>query len=445
MASRISRRQFMRYGAAAGVVIAGSGAGRSYAKNDKIRMACIGAGGRAGAGIGQAMKQHLVAVAEVDPKGRGSKNLAKVKKAFPEAGIYTDYRKLFDKHKDLDGVWVGTPDHNHFPASIRALEAGAGVYCEKPLTWSIGESRKLREVAEAKNLVTQLGNQGHSGRAIRMMVEYVRGGYLGTIPRVDCCSAKGWGGGKFRDATKPEGLDWNAWLGPAKDRPYQAGPHPGSWRKFLEYGTGTLGDMGIHTMDGAIWGLRLTEVQTFEVEALKGRPVGDGHPVDAIVKWTFPARGDMVPVSLVWHQGRERPELPDAVAESSLAKKMIPHGSLFHGEKGYMVSNSHCGTARLVPESFQKATGKPKEMIPRSPKGHSGDWLAAIKDPDAPKPSSHFGYSAKLTEVLLAGVVAWRTGEKLTYDMAKGTFNNAKADELIWRTPREGWEFGYPA
>ena len=443
MSRKISRRQFMRYGAAAGVVIAGAGVTRGYEKNSKVRMACIGAGGRAGAGVGVGMGQHIVAVAEVDLQ-RAAKNIDKVKKTFPDVKVYTDYRKLFDENKKLDGVWVGTPDHNHFPASIRALEAGAAVYCEKPLTWSIGESRKLREVAEKKNLITQLGNQGHSGQAIRLMGEYFRGGSLGQIARVDCCSAKGWGGGKFRDGTKPEGLDWDSWLGPAKQRPYQAGPHPGSWRKFLEYGTGTLGDMGIHTMDGAIWGLRLTEVSQFEVEAPIGRPIGDGHPVDAIIKWTFPARGDMAPVSLVWHQGKQRPELPGPVEARAMAKKMVPHGSVFHGEKGYMVSNSHCGTARLVPESFHKETGSPKELIPRSPKGHSGDWIEAIKNSSAPKPSSHFGYSAKLTEILLAGVVAWRTGEKLTYDMNAGTFNNAKANALIWRTPRKGWEFGYP-
>lgn len=434
-----TRRHFLQASSWAGItMITLPNAVRGAAANEKLRFACIGAGGRATAGYGVATKEHLVAIAEVDPDGRGASKIKSVKRILPDLKVYTDYRKLFDAHDDLDAVWVGCPDHNHYGAAIRALEIGAGVYCEKPLTWSIGEAAALRKKAAEKKVATQMGNQGHSSESIRRIVENLRGGTLGPVKKVISEMGKKWGAtGMPPEAEKPAGLDWDAWLGPAEKISYRKDLHPFTWRKYVPFGTGTLGDMACHTIDGAVWGLNLTEVDTFDVEAERGAPKNGGHALDAIVRWDFPARGDMPPMSLWWYQGGAKPQWPSEIGKARFS-------TLYYGEKGYMSSGSHCQGGGLLPESFAKSAKQAAKTIARVP-GHSGDWIRALKDSSAPAPSSNFGYSARLTEIVLAGVVALDVGEKLTFDMKKSVFvNNDKANAHLWRKPRTGWEFGYP-
>jgi predicted dehydrogenase len=422
-------------------VITAPGAAFSYARNEKLRMASIGAGGQAGGGINAGLGEHLVAVAEVDLDGRGKQNIQKVRDQSPDTKIYTDYRKLFDEQKNLDAVWIGTPDHHHFPAAIRALEAGAGVYCEKPLTWSVAEARKLREMANAKKLPTQMGNQGHSSESIRLICEYIWDGALGEVTRVDCISNRGFSAGK-RPASKPipKGLDWDAWLGPATQRDYHDGLHPFNWRGWREFGTGSLGDMGCHTIDGAVWALRLTEAESFEVVAETGTPTEEGFPTKAKIIYSFPARGKMPAVTLTWYHGGLLPPKPEALAAD---EKVRGEGAYYYGIKGLMTSGSHCQDARLLPASFRESSSKPKPAIPRSRRGHGGDFLAACRDTSAPPPSSHFEYSARLTEIVLLGNIACLTGDKLTYDMKAGRTNSDKANALLVRQPRKGWTHGY--
>ncbi|MDA1142831.1 MAG: Gfo/Idh/MocA family oxidoreductase [Planctomycetota bacterium] len=454
MTHRLNRRQVIKGGALAGITIltasktarseeAKQNAAPSAEATQKLRCACIGAGGMASKGISQTLGEHIVAIAEVDQGSKkAAENIKKVKEKFPDVKLYTDYRELFDKHQDLDAVWVGCPDHNHFGASVRGLELGASVYCEKPLSWSIGEARKLREMAAEKKVATQMGNQGHSSESIRLIVEYLRAGSLGKVTKVIGQMNKKWGAEALpAPAAKPEGLDWNAWLGPATEMEYMPKVHPRDWRKFVPFGTGTLGDMACHTLDGAVWGLRLTEVEQFDVEAEQGMATVGGHPIDAVYRWDFPALGEQAALSLWWYQGDLKPDL----SEELQALNMRGMHTLYLGDKGAMVSNSHCQTARLRPETFHQEVGKPEQLIPRIEKGHEGDFLRAARNPGSELPSSHFGYSAGLTEILLAGVIASRVGEKLTYSMKEGRFlNNDNANGLLWRTPRKGWEFGYP-
>lgn len=439
---RTTRRQFVKAGLFAGVtVITAPGVARSYARNEKLRMAAIGAGGQAAGGINAALGEHLVAVAEVDPDGRGKQSLAKVREKSPETKLYTDYRKLFDQHPQLDAVWIGTPDHHHFAASIRALEAGAGVYCEKPLTWSVAEARKLREVANATKIPTQMGNQGHSSDSIRMICEYIWEGALGDVTRVDCISNRGFSaGGRPASKPVPAGLDWEAWLGPAPAREYHDGLHPFNWRGWLDFGSGSLGDMGCHTVDGAVWGLKLNEAETFEVEMESGAPTQEGFPPQAKIVYRFPQRGGMSPVTLTWYHGGLLPERPQALAADEQVRK---EGSYFYGSKGTMTSGSHCQDTRLLPASFQEATPKPKQVLPRSKNGHGGDLLAACRDRSLPAPSSNFDYSARLTEIILLGNIACLAGEKLTYNLKTGRTNSEKANALLVRKPRPGWTHGY--
>lgn len=435
-----TRRDFLRKStwASISVMTLPNGA-RASTANSKLRYACIGAGGRASAGIGPGLKEHLVAIVEPDPEGRGAGPIKKAKEAQPDIKIYTDYRELFDKHDDLDAVWIGCPDHNHYGAAIRALENKAAVYCEKPLTWSIGEAAALRAKAAEKKVATQMGNQGHASESIRRIVENLRGGALGHVKKVVSQMGKKWGAtGMPPKGEQPKGLDWNSWVGPAEEADYRQDLHPFNWRKYGPFGTGTLGDMACHTIDGAVWGLRLTEVDTFEVEAESGGPKNGGHALDAVVRWDFPARGEMPAMSLWWYQGGAQPERPEGIGKAS-------YSTLYHGANGFMTSGSHCQGGDFLPITFAKEARQAPKTLPRVP-GHTGDWIRAIKDKSAPAPSSNFDYSARLTEIVLAGVAALAIGEKLTFDLKTSRFiNNDNANALLWRKPRKGWEFGYPA
>jgi predicted dehydrogenase len=417
----------------------------TYAANEKLDMACIGAGGQAGAGIGPGMSQNLIAIAEVDPDGKGKENIAKVLAKSPDTKIYTDYRKLFDAHPKLDAVWCGTPDHNHFGASIRALNAGAGVYCEKPLTWSIWEARRIREVAIAKKAATQMGNQGHSSGSIREICEHIWAGNLGDVKTVHCISNRNFSAGDKRPDSKPvpKGLDWEAWLGPATFRDYHDGLHSFSWRGYRDFGTGSLGDMACHTIDGAVWALKLNEAESFEVEAelrdTVNKNTQEGHAKQAVIVYKFPKRGEMPPVTLTWYHGGQKMPRPEALEEG---RPLLSEGTYYLGDKATMCSGSHCGDTQLVPKKLNDETPKPKQVLPRS-KGHDRDFIDACKNKNATPPSGNFDYSSRLTEIVLAGNLAIAVNEKITYSLKDGKTNNDKANALLKREPRKGWELGY--
>ena len=446
MARARSRREFLKCSALAAAGVLGAPyVATAAGKGEKLKMAVVGAGGRGRAGLGAAMNENLAAIADVDHR-RVGRGLGNAKKKFPNLKVYTDYRKLFDAHEDLEAVWVGTPDHSHFPAAIRALEAGAGVYVEKPLTHNLWEARKLREVAARKKLATQMGNQGHSSESIRIIVEYIRSGALGEIRKLHCVSNRSFGASR-RPASKPvpEGLDWQSWIGPAPFRDYHDGLHPFSWRGWLDFGTASLGDMGCHTIDGAVWALKLYEASTIEVVAEEGNTNEEGYSRSARIVYRFPARGELPPVEMTWWNGGGK-HLPPRPHELEEGRKQLSEGTYYYGTKAVMQSGSHCQSPRIIPEAKQKATPRPGKAIPRVP-GHTGDFLRACKDSTAPPPCSNFGYSAGLTEIVLLGTVALRCArEKLVYDMKAGHFTNSeKANGFIKREPREGWEFGYRA
>jgi predicted dehydrogenase len=459
-----TRRHFLKTaaGATAAAMIVSPSAAWSYAANEKLRFACIGIGGMAGKGVMNARLENLIAVAEVDPQGVGrnqADTLQNIKKQFPDAAVYTDYRRLFDARHRLDVVWVATPDHNHFGATIRALEAGANVYCEKPLVHNVYEARKIREVAKAKNLVTQMGNQGHSSDSLRLLCEYVWQGSLGDVTEVHVKNSNdsaNYGG--LSKAEVPPGMNWDAWLGPAPYREYVAHPSKGGglhhigWRGWLEYGTGILGDWFCHNGDGAVWALKLYEADTVEVEAESGKPTAENYPKQAQVLWRFPKRGDMAPVSVRWFQNMALPRPP--ALEPGGAKDDV--ASVYYGSKGMAVAGTWMGKARLIPESFQQEVGQPKEVLPRvketsgkyqkmdprgRPQPHHEDFLDAIRE--GRKSCADFDYSARLTEIMLLGNVALRSGERFSYDFRTGQTNSDKANALLRRDPRKGWEFGY--
>ncbi|HEY3323406.1 MAG TPA: Gfo/Idh/MocA family oxidoreductase [Planctomycetota bacterium] len=449
MSKQITRRKFFQTGAAASAsfFIVSSSAVRTYAANEKLRFGLVGIGGMGGKGVGVASGEQIVAAADADMNHAGG-SVKRIKTGFPDAKFYTDYRKLFDEQKKLDAVWVATPDHHHFPATVRALEAGCAVYCEKPLCHDIYEVRKLRELAKAKKVATQMGNQGHSGEHIRLLCEWIWQGSLGDVTEAHVrppYNEMDFGSRNAgQPAQPPASLDWDLWQGVVKEREYRSGIHPAKWRGWLDYGTGLLGDWFCHNGDGAVMALKLNEADTCEVEC-EGEETNETNWAHEVrVSWSFPKRGDMCPCVMRWSSGvysdyTQKP-MPKTIDPERIVKD-IKLGA-YYGTKGTAYSGWWMNSARLYPETFMKEVGKPKPVLERVKGSHESDFINAIKT--GGRSSADFDYTARLTEIMLVGNIATRVREKLSYDFRTGKFTNSeKANALIQRQPRKGWEFGY--
>ena len=414
------------------------------APSNKLNIAAIGSGGRAGANIKGCSSENIVALCDVD-EGRA----ASAQKSYPNAKRYKDFRVMLDKmDKSIDAVIVSTPDHSHAVAVMQAIKMGKHVYCEKPLAHSIYEVRQITQAAREYKVQTQMGNQGHSSEQIRMMCEWVWDGAIGDIRQVYAWSSRPSGGAAFAVNMKrptdrppiPDGLDWDLWLGPAPYRPYHSAYLPFEWRGWVDFGTGALGDMGCHILDPVFWALKLGEAHEISVEAttthFDPEIMKETYPVSSIVRYEFPARGNMPPVKLTWSDGRLRPPRPD---DMEINRTFGGEGALLIGQDGNIMHGSHgAGGLRIVPESKMKAYKLPSKTLPRS-KGHHEDWILACKG--AEPASSNFDYGGPLTEMVLLGVLAARNqNRKLIWDVKNmRVTNDKKANEYVNPAYRDGW------
>ena len=428
----LSRRQFL---AGAGALAAFAvvprhvlgGVGRR-APSEKLNIACIGIGGMGAVDSGQVGTDNIVALCDVDWK-----HAAGTFKKFPKAKKYRDFRKMLEKEKSIDAVTVSTPDHTHAVASMMAIKMGKHVYCQKPLAHDVYEVRKLTEAAREHKVMTQMGIQLHAEEYLRLLVEMIKSGVIGSVRRVDIWSNKNWGGGtrpKDKPAA-PETLDWDLWLGPAPYRPYHPAYLPGNWRRWWDFGTGTLGDMGCHIIDPAFWALDLGYPRS--VEANPGPFNEETYPQKTIVKLEFPARADLPPVTVTWYDGANNPPRPKELEEG---RKLPGQGGLYYGDKGVILA-PHGGGARLIPESRMKGFKAPEALFPRGV-NHWQEWITACKG--GPKPLANFDYSGPLTESILLGNVAARAGEKLDWDGPRMQVTNVStANKYLRCDYRKGW------
>jgi predicted dehydrogenase len=353
---------------------------------------------------------------------------------------YVDFRKMLEKEKAIDAVLVATPDHIHAVATMAAIKNGKHVYCEKPLTHSVYETRKIAEAARQAKVATQMGNQGHSGEGIRLTVEWIRDGAIGDVREVHSWSHTGGGWAEGRTARPketppaPSGLNWNLWLGPVPHRPYHLAYAPYNWRGWWDFGTGANGDMACHNMAPAFWALDLGH--PVSVEGSSSGINYETTPLTSIIHWQFAARKNMPPVKVTWYGGGLMPPQPD---ELEPGRKLTGGGNgiLFVGDKGKIMCPGWGGNPRIIPETRMKAYERPAKTIPRS-KGHHRDWIDACK---GGKPaSSNFDYAGPMTEVILLGNVALRTGKKLTWDGPNMKATNApEADKYICPEYHNGW------
>ena len=430
--------------------------------NGRINVACIGIGNRGFFAVSELMKDprvNLVAFCDVDrilvddtyKKGAELKKTAGLGGAdLTTVPLFRDYREMIARLGDkIDAVTVSTPDHHHYPAAMTAIKSGKHVYVEKPLTHSVGEARALRDAAKRKGIVSQMGNQGRATEGIRLIKEWTEAGVLGDVREVHAWSPEFPERYFTRPAslplsreTPPATLDWDLWCGPAEMRPYHPSIAPVKWRGWWNFGNGMLGDWACHTLDAPFWALALGAPGS--VEAKVSGVSDEISPATAEVTYRFPARGNRPPVVLTWFEGAGmKPPTPKRW-EDDPKKPGLPERGMFMlgGKNTLFAPIGRPDSPRLlgaaVMEEFKK--NRPPATIPRVVGGPMKEWIDAIAK-TGPMPGSNFEYSVPLSEMVLLGVVAVRTGKRIEWDAKAGKItNDPSLNKYISVTARDGWK-----
>ncbi len=471
--------------------------------NEKLNIASVGAGGKATSDIEAcAETENIVALCDVDER-----RASKIYGQFPSVPKYKDFRAMFDKENaNFDAVIVTIPDHMHTAVGLAAMERGKHVYMQKPLAHTVWECRELAKAAEKYKVATQMGNQGYSNEGTRQCAEMIWSGAIGNVTEVHAWTNRpAWPQGiKEAPASSPvpSTLDWDLWLGVAKDRPFSDDYLPFSWRGFFDFGSGSLGDMACHILGAPNMALRLGAPTS--VECIKQEDTSDIYfPAKSVVRFDFPERDNMPPVKIFWYDAmrEDQPTFPGAPKEDilgdlprnrrgSVAPNVTPHerqiqggvftvedffnpkdrpaparasrpaepqdeharkeaqwmklintgtnGSLFKGEKGMITTGTYGEWTRLVPAERMRDYEFPPEFLPRSP-GHYRDWIRACKG--GVPACSNFNVSAPFTEWIALGAIAIRLNCKLEWDAEKMRItNNSEANELLKPVVRKGWK-----
>ncbi|MDP7134891.1 MAG: Gfo/Idh/MocA family oxidoreductase [Planctomycetota bacterium] len=449
--SKTKRRTFIRNSVAAGTATLAlprfsiGEAGES--PNSKLNLAFIGCAGRGARSLNSCKSENYVALCDVDEA-----HAAKSFKQFPDARRFQDFRVMFDKmEKEIDAVVVSTPDHTHFAATMEAMRRGKHVYVEKPLTHDIWQARTLRKAKHHYKLVTQMGNQAHATNGIRNAVEWSRAGLIGEIKEVQVAHSGPNFGSKFFTNPEtmppkadeiPETMDWDLWLGPLSPRDYSPEYAPHSWRSFWDMGGGMLGDWGCHTVDAPVWALDLGLPGKVEVVECAKAPVGV-IPAHSVLKFHFPGKDGKPPVVMTWYDGMKN-EGTKPPAAPDYGYKKLGGGAILMGDKGCIVTPGHPRNATIYPRTYFRDIKDqlPEQSIPRVPDSSPyKEWFRAIKG-DGPEPGSNFDYSAHLTEIVLLGVLAQRTGKSFEWDAEKCQSGDPEIDVFIKQPVRKGWEYG---
>jgi predicted dehydrogenase len=439
MTRRLTRRRFLQTAAVAGTAGYFSGLlpaeDRKPGPNERLQVGVIGVAAQgeydwrnvAAAGA------EIVAWCDVDENRTGS-----ARATFPKASFDVDFRALLDR-KGIDAVIVATPDHTHAVATVAALKSGRHVYCEKPLTHDVAEARVVAETASREKRVTQMGTQIHAGANYRRVVELIQGGAIGPVQEVHVWCARSYGGARRPTESEPvpKGLHWDLWLGTAPDRPFYRGKadadgrycyEPFNWRRWWDFGGGTLADMACHYMDLPFWALQLRHPTKVSAEGprLDAEAVADW----LIVHYEFPARGDLPAVKLTWYDGGKRPP--------QIAQGLAPawgNGVLFVGAKGMLAADYN--NRKLLPEKEFEGFVPPKSTIPDSV-GHHKEWVEACKS--GATTTCNFDYAGALTEAVLLGNVSYRVGKPLEWDARNLRATNCpEAEEYLRRQYRKPW------
>ena len=416
------------------------------APSDTLNIGCVGVGGKGTSDIWACSKENIVALCDCDDTQMAGflshrNNKPEFQPKYDKANKYKDFRQMLDKEKSLDAITVSTPDHTHAVIAMTAMKMGKHAFVQKPLTHTIQEARLLAEEAKKRNLVTQMGNQGHSMEGARLICEWIWDGAIGDVREAHVWTNRPiWPQGI--DAPKeipsvPPTLDWDVWLGPAPWRPYHPAYLPFNWRGWWDYGTGAVGDMGAHLIDQIYWALKLGHAST--VQASSSKYTKDSFPVAEVITYEFPQRGTMPPAKMIWYDGGLMPPRP-AVLDDGRMMGDDGGGCLFVGAKGMIMCSTYGDNPRILPEKLMQDYKRPDKTIPRSP-GIMEEWIAAIKT--GKKSTTDFSYSGMLTETMLLGNVALRMKEAKTilqWDAEKmQVMNLPEANRWVHKEYRQGW------
>ena len=416
------------------------------APSGTIGIAVVGAGGMGSYAVEQAATERFVAICDVDDQ-----RACPAYEKHPGVPRFRDFRVMLDKlHKDIDAVAISTPDHTHFPIAMAAMELGKHVFVQKPLAHNIWQVRTLQKAARRYRVITQMGNQGHTFEGMRRIKEWVDAGVIGEVRQVVTWTNRPndpWfiPPRSFPPATMcpPADLDWDLWQGPVAAREYSRAYVPITWRGWWAYGCGSLGDIGCHTFDAPFWALNLGAPT--RVRAFSEPPPGPGFvSMNSVVSYEFPARGDKPPVTLTWYEkGFDVPKPRRWEAGKPLP---VEGGMYMEGTKETLF---HAGmrpeSPMLTPaERFMAMKGELRNIgkLPPVGDGPIEEWIRAIKG-EGPMPGSSFDYAAPLTEVVLLGALAQRTGRTIDWDAeAMRVVGQPELDPLIKEPAREGWRYG---
>ena len=411
-------------------------------------------------------EKRLPAVTTEEARRNSNTRIASLKRIIaddlPRVRRHRDYRRMFDEQKDIDAVVVATPDHLHAVVAMAAMDLGKHVYVQKPLAWSVHEARQLAEKAQRAKVVTQMGNQGHSWDDGRRAVEWVQSGAIGDVREVHVWTNRplvywpqgiprpepqriaselrwNWTGIQSRLShamglySVPDMLSWDLFLGPAPFVEYHPVYHPFNWRGWVDWGVGAIGDMGAHLMDHAYWALDLGYPTSVETVSTKFNEAS--YPLATTTYYEFPARGSMPSVKLVWYDGGMLPPRPAELGDEPLKPE---GGAILVGQKGMLMYDTYGLNARLLPKTLEETTVADTVRLPRITTSHEVNWANAAKGEGTA--SSPFEYAARLTEVMLLGIVSLRAGGKIHYDATTMRVTNIPAaNEFLKRENRAGW------
>ena len=465
---KLTRRSFLKQSALATGVLAAAPFNILTAANagEKVRVVQIGCGGRAMEHLKATFNENLVAIVDVDDK-----RIATVQKTLTDKGrdaskvqTFADYRKMFDKlGKQVDAVFIATPNHHHALPAMMAMQRGINVYCEKPVCHDIAEARQMRAMAAKTKVATQMGNQGHCEEGYRKLCEYIWSGAIGKITETHSWTNRANGGEGPRPLTMPvpANLHWDEWIGPAPHRDFHEDLHPHEWHGWYDFGNGSIGNMGCHVLDGLYWALKIEHPTSIEIEQMRGGS-NERYPMGSKVRWDVPARGDMPPVKVFWYEGlrpgvngqvtaglhaakgddRNFPELmyelrtqfPDEELDSG------DSGTLYVGETGVIFTGTYGDKMHIVPWQKMKEAPVPPQTLPR-PKGIFIDFLDALRAGKTETAVS-FDYGTRLAEFTLLGNLAMRVGadKKVMWDGPNMKVTNLKElNAWVKRPYRKGW------
>jgi predicted dehydrogenase len=437
------------------------------ASGNKIRYAQIGCGGRAMTHLGAAIDEELVAIVDV-----AENRLAAVKKWLKEKNhdpekvkTFIDYRKMFDSiGKQLDAVFIATPNHHHALPAMIAMQMGKAVYCEKPLCRDIAEARKLRQMAQHYKVPTQMGNQGHCEEGYRKLCEYIWSGVIGNVTETHSWTNRANGGVGPRPPSEPvpPGLHWDEWIGPAPYRDYHSDLHPHEWHGWYDFGNGSIGNMGCHVLDGVFWALKVEHPTSIEALDMRGGS-NERYPTGSRICWTIPARGTMPPAKIYWYEGlnkttKEEPKgnLRIAVGDARNLPPLLTDlrqryteedfdstdsGTFYVGDKGIIYTGTYGNDMHIVPWTKMKETPPPPQSLPRFKEGIFKNFIEACRSGKTDT-AVNFDYGTKLTEFALLGNLAQHAGEgkKIEWDGPKMKVKNIKElNAWVKRKYRSGW------